>query len=74
MHSDRKLPNIQPIQNVQYLDSPIAGSAVIYTHSAVGQSITKPAAMHMTEGGNRLNDTKREQSAHIVSLLTHNVL
>lgn len=39
---------------LQYLDSPVAGSAIINSYSAIGQSITKPAAMHVTEGRDRL--------------------
>jgi hypothetical protein len=59
---------------MQYLDYPVVGSVVINTHCSIGKCISKPAAMLMTEGGNLLKDTKREQSAHILSLLTFSVL
>lgn len=43
---------------------PVAGSAVIHSHSAVGQGVAEPAAVHVTEGGDSLcgEDTSTAQS------------
>jgi len=44
---------------MHYLDPPVACSAVIHSYCAIGQSIAKPATVHVTKRCDCLIETKQ---------------